>query len=58
MNHDEANAHLLRVKSNLPPKGSVRALLITEKQYENMHILLGEGFANENYLDSDDLLVL
>ncbi len=33
-------------------------LLITEKQYENMQILLGEGFDNENYLDSNDLLVL
>ena len=58
MNHDDAQAHLLRIKSNLPPKGSVRALIITEKQYENMHILLGEGFANENFLDSNDLLVL
>ena len=57
-NHNDAEKHLQRVKQNLPPEGSVRALLITEKQYENMQILLGEGYANESFLDSTDLLVL
>ncbi len=57
-NHDDAEKHLQRVKRNLPNKGSVRALLITEKQYENMQILLGAGYENESFLDSSDLLVL
>mgnify|MGYP003223414406 CR=1 FL=1 len=30
-----------RLKQNLPLKGSVRALVLTEKQYESMEIMLG-----------------
>lgn len=30
-----------KIKSHLPAKGSVRMLTITEKQYENMEILIG-----------------
>lgn len=34
--------HEARLKQNLPSKGSVRLLTITEKQYESMQILLGK----------------
>ena len=47
-----------KLKSALPPEGSVRALLVTEKQYENMRVLLGDRYAEETYLDSTDLLEL
>lgn len=40
--YDSMKTHENRVKSNLPPNGSVRLLTITEKQYESMQILLGE----------------
>ena len=33
--------HKQRLKQNLPLKGSVRALVLTEKQYESMEIMLG-----------------
>lgn len=39
--YDAVKTHEERLKKNLPPNGSVRALTITEKQYESMQILLG-----------------
>lgn len=57
-NRDDAESHIARLRSILPPEGSVRALLVTEKQYENMRVLLGDRYAEETYLDSSDLLEL
>ena len=34
--------HRQRLKQNLPENGSVRALTLTEKQFESIDILLGE----------------
>lgn len=34
--------HEARLNLNLPSKGSVRLLTLTEKQYESIHVLLGE----------------
>ena len=33
--------HKARLQQNLPDKGSVRMLTLTEKQYESIDILLG-----------------
>lgn len=33
--------HRARLRSNLPPNGSLRMLVITEKQYESIDIMLG-----------------
>ena len=38
---DGVQKHLARLRANLPPKGSVRAMCITEKQYESMLFLVG-----------------
>ena len=38
---DSVEEHKKRIKANLPRKGSVRALLLTEKQFESFEILLG-----------------
>ena len=39
---DSVNKHMKRLKENLPNvNGSIRVLKVTEKQYENMEILLG-----------------
>ena len=37
---DAVAMHKQRLKQNLPLKGSVRALVLTEKQYESMEIML------------------
>ena len=36
-----ANSHLNRLDTMLPPKGHIRALILTEKQFDNMRLLLG-----------------
>ena len=38
---DAVEKHRRRMKDNLPANGSVRLLVITEKQYESIDILLG-----------------
>lgn len=38
---DSVEMHKQRLKQNLPHKGSVRCLLLTEKQYSSIDILLG-----------------
>ncbi len=38
---DAVSTHKNRLRQNLPDNGSVRLLVITEKQYESIDILLG-----------------
>lgn len=57
-NHDDAEKHINRLRGNLPPEGSVRVMLITEKQYNSMEILVGEITATENYLSPRELIEL
>lgn len=56
-NHDDLNKHINRVKRNLPSEGKVRCLSITDKQYANMLILLGENKPEEE-LSSLELIEL
>lgn len=39
---DAVNKHKARIKCNLPENGAIRLLVITEKQYEAIDILLGK----------------
>lgn len=39
---ESAKLHEERLKLNLPPNGSVRSMIITEKQYASMNILSGK----------------
>ena len=39
---DAVKKHRLRLKANIPKDGAIRSLVITEKQFENIDILLGE----------------
>ncbi|NFE75299.1 CRISPR-associated endonuclease Cas2 [Clostridium botulinum] len=54
---DGANKHILRLKRNLPSKGSVRYLQITEKQYSEMKFLVGSPKPQEKYINSGQLNV-
>ncbi len=42
-----ANHHLDRLNLILPPSGHIRALILTEKQFDNMRLLLGTKSDNE-----------
>ena len=58
LNHDDSKKHIDRLKQNLPKKGSVRVMSITEKQYNSMQILLGETIATENFLKPKEIMEL
>ncbi|MBQ2712727.1 MAG: CRISPR-associated endonuclease Cas2 [Clostridia bacterium] len=39
---DDVEKHKRRLNLNLPPNGSVRMLIITERQYESIAVLVGK----------------
>ena len=55
--NDAVEKHSKRLKANLPKNGSVRLLTITEKQYRNMAILLGEISVNEKPFQAEQLTI-
>ena len=57
-NHDDARKHISRLCANLPPKGSVRVMQVTERQYNSMIIMVGEKTATEDFLTPADFTEL
>lgn len=53
--HESMERNIEQVKRNLPPKGSIRALPVTEKQYERMRLLLGEKTTTEKQVTINQL---
>lgn len=53
----DVDKHLQRLKSLLPPKGSVRVLTVTEKQYASIQILLGTSNKNESFDDRQVIMI-
>ena len=53
---EAVDKHLGRVTKNLPGKGSVRTLQVTERQYARMRLLIGESKKTERH--APDQLVL
>ncbi|KXG09899.1 CRISPR-associated endoribonuclease Cas2 [Anoxybacillus sp. P3H1B] len=53
--HEAADKHLARLKKNLPSQGSIRAMIVTEKQYAKMQLLLGEATPKEKTLKTTQL---
>ena len=47
--------HEQRLRANLPENGSVRLLVITEKQYESIRILVGAYHPEESSSDIEQL---
>ena len=52
---DMADIHRERLRANVPDDGSVRVLTITEKQYENVEILLGKKSKYEKTVQFETL---
>ena len=48
-NLDQAHKHAYRVQENTPAVGSVRLLFVTEHQFTNMQVLVGEKTVQEKY---------
>ena len=44
---DNANTHLERIKKAAPRNGSIRLLMLTEHQFADMYVVVGEKTAQE-----------
>lgn len=56
--YDAVNKHKERLRRNLPNNGSVRVLIITEKQYESIEIMIGELTTSDDPIMSEQLTFL
>ena len=54
---DSVTAHKNRLYKALPPRGAVRMLVITERQYENIEILLGKPQEEEKIQEMEQLML-
>ena len=54
---EAVDKHVQRATKNLPKKGSVRALQVTDKQYARMRLLLGEATKNEKVAPNQMVLL-
>lgn len=55
---DAVQKHRERVKAAVPANGSVRLLVITEKQYESIDVLIGALTAADDEFQTEQNLVL
>ena len=53
---DAVNKHRSRLKTALPENGSVRLMVVTEKQYAKMEYVLGESCSE--IIDSEERLIV
>lgn len=54
---DGIDKHFKRLNSNLPPKGSVRFLQVTDRQYNQMKFLVGKPSRQEKKVNKDQILL-
>lgn len=57
-NSDDAEKNTEILRQHLPPKGNVRVMTVTDKQYAAMKVLVGEKTMQENLLDTSDIIEL
>ena len=53
--NDMVELHKNRLKMNIPNAGSIRVLVITERQYENVEIILGKKTKYEKPIEFETL---
>lgn len=54
---DSVETHKKRVQSVLPPKGSVRMLVVTEKQYQAIELLVGQPTVYDRPQQAEQLMI-
>lgn len=52
-NFDDCEKYIGMIERNKPPKGDVRCLKITEKQYEGIKLIIGSNEGKSDYSDED-----
>ena len=58
LNDTEAKKYINRVSTNIPTKGNIRILKITDNQYRNMVLLVGEKSHQEEIDLSEDIFIV
>lgn len=56
-NQAMANNYMKKIENFLPSDGSIRGLIITEKQYEKMKIFLGQKSKQERIITDKKLII-
>ena len=56
-NNDDILKHINRVKENIPTKGNIRLLQVTEKQYNDMQLLVGSKQVEELF-SIDNMIII
>lgn len=56
-NRDAQMKHQNRLVANLPPKGSVRVIIVTEKQYAGILLLVGAAVFQEKKVNANQLIL-
>ncbi len=54
---DAEQKHFQRLVQNLPPEGSVRVLVVTEKQFASMKLLVGLPLFQEKKVNAAQMLL-
>ncbi|WP_230910807.1 CRISPR-associated endonuclease Cas2 [Listeria booriae] len=57
-NRSSLDSYLIGLRRNMPKDGSVRVMAVTEKQYGNMLILVGDKTIQEELITDDPMVIL
>lgn len=57
-NRDAANKHIHVLKKNVPKEGQIRIMVVTEKQYSRMDIIVGGKSKQEEIVTSESFIKL
>lgn len=57
-NRDSATKHIQVLKKQVPQNGHIRLMMITEKQYSNIDIIIGGKSNQEKVLTIDPVVIL
>jgi CRISPR-associated protein Cas2 len=58
LSRDSADAHLKRLKANLPEAGEVTVITLTEKQYESREVLVHTRMGGSQVVDPGSQMTL
>lgn len=58
INHSVVSQHKMKLQKHLPPNGLVQILAITEKQFGDIELLIGEPNGKEQLNDVSRMVVL
>ena len=57
VNLDHVMKHEKRLRSELPKRGSIRAMIVTDKQFGEMKIMVGERTSQEEVIGDNQLIM-